>query len=120
MGRPTPRREAPIRNPSKLLRTRTGGEVRIYEVNGGGVYPLIGAICTKDMLGLTWRTVRWTPEGKVVDGWNHTDDLVNVSQKMEVSGWVRIYKEGDAYRLGEFIHSNTPRKDGSNHKAMFT
>lgn len=47
---------------TKPYRTKDGHKVRIYATDGGGHYPIHGAIYVNNLRG--WETIKWTAEGK--------------------------------------------------------
>ena len=69
--------------------TRDGKEARIYATDGGGVYPIHGAV--KKTNG-EWRVHQWNKNGFWHDE-NETDnDLINVPEAVE--RWVNVYPFG--------------------------
>ena len=97
---------------SKPLQTRDGREARIYASDGGGEFPVHGAVKNFEV----WRGASWTIAGKYFDreDGRSVNDLVNVPAKMlkrrlYVSTWgedgyfcainERLTKSGFAYEL---------------------
>lgn len=72
-------------DPAKTYRTREGLEVRIYAVDGGGRWPVHGAI--KDADG--WKAENWKLTGKAYDSTSRPDDLIEIKPKNV--RWVNIY-----------------------------
>lgn len=69
--------------------TRDGREARIYATDGGGVYPIHGAV--KKTNG-EWRVHQWNINGFWHDE-NETDnDLINAFETVE--RWVNVYRSG--------------------------
>jgi hypothetical protein len=72
---------------TKTYETRDGRAVRIYATDGGGDYPVHGAIQREDG---TWRTDTWVASGETyADGASSLDDLIEV--KPEREGWINVY-----------------------------
>lgn len=75
----------------KQYRTRDGREVRIYAVDGGGPWPVHGAIKTDGV----WSATSWT-----LDGHTHFNnpmcayDLVEVRPRIKREVWVNLYPNG--------------------------
>ncbi len=60
---------------TKTYKTRKGREVRIYATDGGGVYPVHGAIIYDGK----WFSRRWTAKGATFSDHQHSsDDLIEV------------------------------------------
>lgn len=58
----------------KLYRSRDGHKVRVYSLDGGGDYPVHGAIQRKDGV---WRIVSLTPDGKYMTGGEEDWDIIS-------------------------------------------
>jgi hypothetical protein len=70
----------------KKYQTRDGREVRIYAVDGGGVYPVHGAIAAGDG---TWSPEGWTDGGSYIGGDGQFDeDLIEAPKVYE--GWINV------------------------------
>ena len=72
---------------SKTYRTRDGREVRIYATDGGGHYPVHGAIKKGDDY---WDVAGWTINGAflpIVD----SSDLIEVKPRIKMERWMNIY-----------------------------
>jgi len=83
----------------KQYKTRDGREVRIYAVDGGGRFPVHGAL--KQVDG-TWRQEEWTLTGSYngeKDGHSLPNalDLVEVKPRIQREVWVNVYKSECAY-----------------------
>ena len=68
--------------------TRDGREARIYATDGGGVYPVLGAV----KINGEWRVHQWD-----INGFWHVEsescaDLINVPETVE--RWVNVYPFG--------------------------
>jgi len=73
---------------SKPVQTRDGHEVRIYETNAPGVYPIQGAIVTSDE---EWKITEWGKYGEYYEyGKSHDLDLVNVPKPVRC-GYMNVY-----------------------------
>lgn len=77
----------------KQYKTGDGREVRIYAVDGGGRFPVHGAVKLYDG---TWRQEEWTPTGSYngeKDG--HTIpndlDLIEVTPRIQREVWLNVY-----------------------------
>lgn len=78
-------------DPKKQYRTRSGEEVRIYAVDGGGEYPVHGA--TK--LNGEWLANGWTAcGGHDVEVDESTFDLIEVKPRIQREVWVNVYPDG--------------------------
>jgi hypothetical protein len=67
---------------TKTYKTRDGREVRIYATDGGGVYPVHGAI---NYYG-EWSMCRWTAEGTTFSDDEHCSyDLIEVKSSPPTS-----------------------------------
>lgn len=74
----------------KPVQTIGGKKVRIYARDGGGMYPVHGAVM--DTPGTLWRQQYWTSDGKFRSGEYETqEDLVNVPNKVDI--WINIYRD---------------------------
>jgi hypothetical protein len=65
----------------KTYRTRDGREVRIYATDGGGPYPVHGAI----LLSNLWVPANWSESGKYGSqfGRQHDCDLIEVKRRYQ-------------------------------------
>lgn len=73
----------------KEYQTRDGEKVRIYCTDGGGKYPVHGAIWNVNTE--EWLSFQWTIEGTF--GTDTDFDLVEVKPRIKREFWVNIYKE---------------------------
>ena len=68
--------------------TRDGKEVRIFALDGGGDFPVIGATAC----GNYWNACQWTAEGKYYRSGNVEErDLIKVKQKRSQTVWINVY-----------------------------
>lgn len=67
----------------KQYKTRDGCEARVFMLDAGGSYPVLGAIKTS---GEIWSSYSWTSEGASVSGDERGDDLIEVVPEKDV--WV--------------------------------
>lgn len=80
---------------NKKYRTVDGKEVRIYTVDGGGKYPIHGAILKNKGW---WSVVSWTKEGKYIQKCTNSYDLVEVKPKVAyLKPMFVILSECDSY-----------------------
>ena len=92
---------------SKTYRTRDGREVRIYATDGGGIYPIHGAVRCDD----EWTTESWAVDGKW-DRLNRSagdnNDLIEVKPRIKREVWVNVYRNGvEAYSTRHSADYNT-------------
>lgn len=76
----------------KQYQTRDGREVRIYAVDGGGFYPIQGAV----LIGGRWIMYSWSGLGYInrpIDP--EANDLIEVPKI--IKAWVNIYPFSDGY-----------------------
>jgi hypothetical protein len=83
----------------KQYKTRDGCEVRIYAVDGGGRFPVHGAVKLDDG---TWRQEEWTLTGSYngeKDGHTLPNalDLIEVKPRIQREVWVNVYRCGAAF-----------------------
>jgi hypothetical protein len=81
----------------KQYKTRDGCEVRIYAVDGGGRFPVHGAVKLDDG---TWRQEEWTLTGSYngeKDGHTLPNalDLIEVKPRIQREVWVNVYRHDD-------------------------
>ncbi len=91
----------------KQYRTRDGCDVRIYAVDGGGRFPVHGAVKLNDG---TWRQEEWTPTGSYngeKDGHSLPNDLdlIEVKPRIRREVWVNVYPE-----VRECLHYETKNR----------
>ena len=55
------------------MKTRNGLEARIYASDGGGTFPVHGAVLIQD----TWKPCQWTLEGHAFTGGESELDIVD-------------------------------------------
>ena len=67
----------------KQYKTRDGCEARVFMLDAGGSYPVLGAIKAS---GEMWSSCSWTSEGASVSGDERGDDLIEVVPEEEL--WV--------------------------------
>ena len=72
-------------DPTKTVQTQSGKPWRKYATDGGGLYPIHGAVLESN----GWIAGLWTAEGKFYNGFRSGDDLVNVPEKRTL--WVNCY-----------------------------
>lgn len=74
---------------NKQYQTRDGEKVRIYCTDGGGEYPVHGAIWNKDPA--EWLIMWWTSEGKLSSDTEDDFDLVEVKPRIYREYWLNLY-----------------------------
>lgn len=70
--------------------TSDGKEVRIYAIDGGGRYPIHGAVCDS----CDWTAQEWTSEGKFHSGSTSQDDWDLVVPIKNI--WVNLFMDGSS------------------------
>ena len=87
----------------KTYRTRNGREVRIYAVDGGGSFPIHGAVLFPE----GWLEETWTPDGKpgkqVIMEYEY--DLIEVHPRIKREVWVNVYPDSFGIVAGEWAIS---------------
>lgn len=76
-------------DPKKQYRTRDGREVRIYDVNCGGDWPIHGAHYD----GGRWSVCAWKKKGRIFDDGECSLDLIEVRLRIQREVWVNVYPE---------------------------
>jgi hypothetical protein len=71
----------------KTYKTLNGHEVRIYETEGTGFFPVYGSIKQKD----GWKLLMWNERGSSPT--NCAFNLVEVKPKIQRSYWVNVYEQ---------------------------
>jgi len=75
----------------KQYTTRDGREVRIYATDGGGEYPVHGAIKRSE----GWISASWGSSGYVVSPCREMpDDLIEVKPRMKFERWALVERDG--------------------------
>jgi hypothetical protein len=76
----------------KQYKTRDGREVRIYATDGGGEYPVHGAIRRGD----GWGCEMWGSNGRIVSSCRQKpEDLIEVKPRMKFERWYLFTSQGD-------------------------
>ena len=79
---------------TKQYRTKAECEVRLYDDNGGGIFPIHGAVLVRDK---EWQITNWTKKGTMYTNQSSPYDLVEVKPRIKRTVWVNIYpSEKDA------------------------
>lgn len=76
---------------NKKYQTRDGEKVRIYCTDGGGDYPVHGAIWNINTE--EWLSFQWTSEGKFHNGAEDDFDLFEVKPRIHRERWVNVYRD---------------------------
>jgi len=74
----------------KQYKTREGREARIYATDGGGAYPVHGAV----FKGGEWWPVRHTEIGRFNEAEKHGYDLIEVKPRMKIERWALVERDG--------------------------
>jgi hypothetical protein len=92
----------------KQYKTRDGCEVRIYAVDGGGRFPVHGAVKLDDG---TWRQEEWTLTGSYNGESSHGHtiahhlDLIEVKPRIQREVWVNVFRHDDGAEFFEACES---------------
>jgi hypothetical protein len=81
----------------KTYRTRDGREVRIYATDGGGDYPVHGAMLGHD----GWQQFMWRANGKSYfdDFDDRPTDIAEVKPRIKRTVWINVYEDDcDAFQ----------------------
>jgi len=76
----------------RVYRTRDGQEVRIYAVDGGGKYPIHGAIKVDEEN--FWAMGSWKKTGKYAVEFETKEDLIEVKPRHKRTVWINLYPNG--------------------------
>ena len=72
---------------NKQYRTRDGREVRIYATDGGGYWPIHGAM---QLSCSGWAPASWDNHGNACNSF-HRDNLIEVRPRHKRTVWVNVY-----------------------------
>jgi hypothetical protein len=72
---------------NRTYRTRDGREVRIYAMDGGGYWPIHGAM---QLSCSGWAPASWDNHGNAYNSF-HRDGLIEVRPRHKRTVWVNIY-----------------------------
>jgi hypothetical protein len=75
---------------NKQYRTRNGREVRIYAADGGGSYPVHGAILEDGV----WSHEVWKRDGAYGSNLDESLSLVEVKPRIQREVWLNVYSVG--------------------------
>jgi len=79
---------------NKQYKTRDGQEVRIYATDGGGSYPVHGAIKRSD----GWISASWGSSGYVVRPCRDMpDDLIEIKPRIKIERWITVSDNGSIF-----------------------
>jgi len=90
-------------DPNKQYRTRDGREVRIYAVDGGGDFPIHGAIYSDR----GWASEGWDCDGKLYLTKASAGDLIEVKPRIKRTVWLNVYSD-----RGPVAHETKEMADG--------
>jgi hypothetical protein len=74
----------------RTYRTRDGREVRIYAMNGGGYWPVHGAI---QLSCSGWVPTSWDNDGNAFNS-GIRDSLIEVRPRHKRTVWLHVFKNG--------------------------
>jgi hypothetical protein len=74
----------------KQYRTKSGNEVRIYETNNGGAFPVHGAVLEDGI----WMLKSWRSHGCKWHDDKSDYDLVEIKPRIKRTMWVNVYPDG--------------------------
>jgi hypothetical protein len=98
---------------SKTYRTRDGKEVRIYATDGGGDYPVHGALCDNGI----WIVTSWTKEGRYYKNQpEHGLSLIEVVPLIE--RWA-VIRKSDGHCIGTYKMSTEANVCIGNHSEEY-
>jgi hypothetical protein len=86
---------------NKQYRTRDGREVRIYAVDGRGMWPIHGAIKVDG----GWAACTWFDDGRAAGDRDAALDLIEVKPRIQREVWVNVYPE-----IRECLHYETKNR----------
>jgi hypothetical protein len=94
---------------NKKYRTRDGREVRIYATDGGGYWPIHGAI---QLSCSGWSPASWDDDGNAFNSF-HRDNLIEVRPRHKRTVWVNVYEgDWDAYTASSKEDADENAADG--------
>ena len=76
---------------TKKYRTRDGREVRIYAIDGNGLYCVHGAHTVKEYKG--WIIGQWSLDGDFFSPSFENMRLIEVKPRIKRDGWVNVYPD---------------------------
>lgn len=80
---------------NKQYRTRDGREVRIYAVDGRGLWPIHGAIKVDG----GWAACTWFDDGRAAGDRDASLDLIEVKPRIKREVWVNVYEGVDCWAM---------------------
>ena len=75
----------------KQYKTREGFPYRCYATDGGGDYPVHGALFLEN----SWRMIRHTECGRVFTLCEDKYDLIEVKPRIKIERWALVNRNGD-------------------------
>lgn len=87
------------------IKTRDGKEVRIYAMDGGGNFPIHGAI--RASKSEPWALRTWTGEGRHQLTITSALDLVIKPRTIEIAFWANVYEDGSYFRYATKEEADT-------------
>jgi hypothetical protein len=83
---------------NKTYRTRDGREVRIYATDGGGPYPVHGAVLGTNF----WSATNWSENGSYrINHDDHEYDLIEILPRHKRTVWLNVHPDNEYAAFGE-------------------
>jgi hypothetical protein len=93
-------------DPKKKYRTRAGGEVRIYAVDGDEEMPVHGAVLTQH----GWKVNSWARDGKWCPNLTDDVDLIEVKPRIKREVWVNVFRTYQTAHADKFCAEASARQ----------
>lgn len=93
---------------SKIYRTRDGREVRIYATDGGGYWPIQGAVQTSSNC---WMPTSWDEDGTAF-GSSGLFNLIEVRPRHKRTVWLNVYPDAEYPWPNKEMADKTIHRDG--------
>ena len=90
----------------KTYRTKSGLEVRIYATDGGGLYPVHGAMFQDG----EWSHETWMSDGSYIGNTEERLSLIEVKPRIQHEFWLNVYRNSlstNRYNTKELADRNT-------------
>ena len=99
---------------TKKYRTRDGREVRIYAIDGNGLYCVHGAHTVKEYKG--WISGQWSLDGDFFSPSFEHMRLIEVKPRIKRDIWINIYDRED--REWDFWHCHPTREEADRYSTI--